>query len=60
MCPRKSFELWKQTVRLTSLPWLSVEINAALELRKAIVNIVLRQAEELALLAADLERYNAE
>ncbi len=60
LCPRKSFELWKQTVRLTSLPWQSVEIKAALELRKAIVNIVLRQAEELALLAADLERSNAE
>ncbi len=60
MCPRKSFELWKQTVRLTSLPWRPVEIKAALELRKAIVNIVLRQAEELALLAADLERSNAE
>ncbi len=60
LCPRKSFELWKQTVRLTSLPWLPVEIKAALELRKAIVNIVLRQAEELALLAADLERSNAE
>ena len=60
LCPRQSFELWKQTVRLTSLPWRSVEIKAALELRKAIVNIVLRQAEELALLAADLERSNAE
>ncbi|NJN09910.1 MAG: GAF domain-containing protein [Richelia sp. RM2_1_2] len=60
LCPRKSFELWKQTVRLTSLPWQFVEIKAALELRKAIVNIVLRQAEELALLAADLERSNAE
>ncbi len=60
LCPRQSFELWKQTVRLTSLPWLPVEIKAALELRKAIVNIVLRQAEELALLAADLERSNAE
>ncbi|MEB3215088.1 MAG: ATP-binding protein [Nostocales cyanobacterium 94392] len=60
LCPRKSFELWKQTVRLTSLPWQYVEIKAALELRKAIVNIVLRQAEELAQLAADLERSNAE
>ncbi|MBV6625649.1 MAG: GAF domain-containing protein [Rivularia sp. (in: Bacteria)] len=60
LCPRKSFELWKQTVRLTSLPWQYVEIKAALELRKAIVNIVLRQAEELAILAADLERSNAE
>jgi two-component system, chemotaxis family, sensor kinase Cph1 len=60
LSPRKSFELWKETVRLTSLPWKRVEIKAALELRKAIVNIVLRQADELAQLAADLERSNAE
>jgi chemotaxis family two-component system sensor kinase Cph1 len=60
LCPRKSFELWKETVRLKSLPWKQVEVNGALELRKAIVNIVLRQADELALLAQDLERSNAE
>jgi len=60
LCPRKSFELWKETVRLKSLPWKQVEVNAALELRKAIVNIVLRQADELAQLAQDLERSNAE
>nr|WP_306469653.1 ATP-binding protein [Oscillatoria laete-virens] len=60
LCPRKSFELWKETVRLKSLPWKPVEIKATLELRKAIVNIVLRQAEELAILAQDLERSNAE
>jgi chemotaxis family two-component system sensor kinase Cph1 len=60
LCPRKSFELWKETVRLKSLPWKQIEVKAALELRKAIVNIVLRQAEELALLAQDLERSNAE
>ncbi|MEW6493335.1 MAG: ATP-binding protein [Cyanobacteriota bacterium] len=60
LCPRKSFDLWKETVRLKSLPWKQVEVNAILELKKAIVNIVLRQAEELALLAQDLERSNAE
>lgn len=60
LCPRKSFELWKETVRLTPLPWRYVEVKAALELRKAIVNIVLRQADELAQLAHDLERSNAE
>jgi two-component system, chemotaxis family, sensor kinase Cph1 len=60
LCPRKSFELWKETVRLKSLPWKAVEVKATLELRKAIINIVLRQAEELALLAQDLERSNAE
>jgi two-component system, chemotaxis family, sensor kinase Cph1 len=60
LCPRKSFELWKETVRLTSLPWKQVEVKIALELRKAIINIVLRQADELAQLAQDLERSNAE
>lgn len=44
LCPRQSFALWKETVRLTPLPWQTVEVKAALELRKAIVNIVLRQA----------------
>ena len=60
LCPRKSFQLWKETVQLHSLAWKTVEVEAAVELRKAIVNIVLRQAEELALLANDLERSNAE
>ncbi len=46
--PRASFELWKQTVRLTSLPWQLCEIQAATELRgiivdKALQDIVLKQ-----------------
>lgn len=60
LSPRKSFEIWKETVKNTSLPWRSVEIKAALELKKALVNIILRQAEVLAQLAQDLERSNAE
>ena len=60
LSPRKSFELWKEEVRLTSLPWKQVEVNGIKELRRVIVNIVLRQADELALLAQDLERSNAE
>jgi light-regulated signal transduction histidine kinase (bacteriophytochrome)/ActR/RegA family two-component response regulator len=31
--PRRSFELWKETVRNKSLPWNQAEIEAALELR---------------------------
>jgi two-component system, chemotaxis family, sensor kinase Cph1 len=58
--PRKSFQLWKETVRLHSLLWKAVEIESAIELRSAIVKIVLRKAEELALLATDLVRSNAE
>jgi chemotaxis family two-component system sensor kinase Cph1 len=60
LCPRKSFALWKETVSWHSLPWKPVEVTAAAELRQAIVNIVLRQTEELTLLAQDLERSNAE
>ncbi|MEO1801827.1 MAG: ATP-binding protein [Cyanobacteria bacterium J06629_2] len=60
LSPRKSFELWKEEVRLTSLPWRQIEINGVKELRRVIVNIVLRQADELALLAQDLERSNSE
>jgi two-component system, chemotaxis family, sensor kinase Cph1 len=58
--PRKSFELWKELVEGHSRPWKPVELEAAIELRKAIVNVILRQAEELAIIAISLERSNAE
>ncbi len=60
MSPRKSFELWKETVRLKSLPWKTCEINSALELRSSIIGIVLKKADELALLNTELERSNIE
>jgi chemotaxis family two-component system sensor kinase Cph1 len=58
--PRKSFEAWKETVRLKSIPWQQAEEEAALDLRNAVVGIVLRKAEELAALNAELERSNKE
>src|SRR5204862_5182803 len=58
--PRTSFEAWKQTVGLRSAPWLPAEIDAAAALRNAIVGIVLRRAEGLAQLTAELERSNQE
>jgi two-component system, chemotaxis family, sensor kinase Cph1 len=57
---RRSFELWKELVKGHSHPWKPVEIEAASELRKSIVNSILHQSEELALLAVNLERSNAE
>ncbi len=60
MSPRQSFELWKETVQLQSLPWKSCEIDAALELRSSIIGIVLQRADELALLNTELERSNIE
>lgn len=55
ICPRKSFELWKQTVRCKSSPWKKCEIEAVLELKKAMINIVLRQTEKLAKLNTALQ-----
>jgi two-component system, chemotaxis family, sensor kinase Cph1 len=60
IAPRKSFELWKETVYLKSLPWKTYEIEAALELRSRIIGIVLQKADELALLNTELERSNME
>ncbi|MFM1841326.1 MAG: phytochrome, partial [Cyanobacteriota bacterium] len=58
--PRQSFDLWKEIVQLHSLPWQPIEVQSALALKKAIVNLILRQAEELAELARNLERSNAD
>jgi len=58
--PRKSFDLWKETVHLKSLPWKAAECEAASELTKAIVDIVLQKSEELAKLNTELERSNVE
>ncbi|HZB61211.1 MAG TPA: ATP-binding protein [Microvirga sp.] len=58
--PRRSFEIWKEILRGQSLAWDPSEIEAAKELRNAIVGIVLRRAEELASLADELRRSNKE
>jgi light-regulated signal transduction histidine kinase (bacteriophytochrome) len=58
--PRRSFEIWKETVRNRSLPWDRSEIEAVKELRNAIVGIVLHRAEELASLSEELRRSNKE
>lgn len=37
LSPRRSFELWKETVRGKSLPWEQIDIDAALELRNTLL-----------------------
>ncbi|NEP77765.1 MAG: GAF domain-containing protein [Okeania sp. SIO3B3] len=59
LSPRKSFELWKGIVKLTSRPWKECEIDVALELRNAIIKIVLKQADELAKLNSALQKSEA-
>ncbi len=58
--PRQSFEVWKHAVRGHSVAWEETEIEAATQLRAAIVGIVLRQAEERAALSTELLRSNRE
>jgi light-regulated signal transduction histidine kinase (bacteriophytochrome) len=58
--PRQSFEAWQEIVDGRSLPWLDCEVAGACELRQAIVDIVLRQAEDIALINMELERSNSE
>jgi light-regulated signal transduction histidine kinase (bacteriophytochrome) len=58
--PRRSFETWKETVRLRATGWRQSEVETATELRNSVVGIVLRRAEEMAELSAELERSNKE
>jgi two-component system, chemotaxis family, sensor kinase Cph1 len=58
--PRVSFSPWLETVRGHSALWRPGEIEIAGELRGALLNIVLRRAEERAELATELTRANKE
>ena len=58
--PRRSFEAWRETVRDRAPPWRDAEVGGAGELRDAVVGVMLRKAEELATLNAELARSNKE
>ena len=60
LSPRQSFEAWSEILRGQSQPWESAELEVAIELRSAVLGIVLRQAEEMAQLADELQRSNSE
>jgi chemotaxis family two-component system sensor kinase Cph1 len=58
--PRTSFAAWRETVRLTARPFDRAEVEAAADLRRAIVDVVLRRAEETAALSERLVAINRE
>jgi two-component system, chemotaxis family, sensor kinase Cph1 len=60
LCPRASFALWQETVALTALPWQAAERQSALDLRTAIVGIVLTKADDLARINLELQQKNNE
>ncbi|KRB93765.1 ATP-binding protein [Noviherbaspirillum sp. Root189] len=60
LTPRMSFEIWRETVVGTSMPWRASEIEMASEFRSALLGIVLERAEQMAELAEELGRANKE
>ncbi|MEQ1803972.1 MAG: ATP-binding protein, partial [Burkholderiaceae bacterium] len=60
LTPRASFELFVESVRGRSLPWLAIEIDAALRMRLLVLELVITRADRLADLNADLTRSNEE
>ncbi|HEY0682540.1 MAG TPA: ATP-binding protein [Steroidobacter sp.] len=60
LTPRNSFACWKEQVKNRALTWSQAEIDGALDFRSAIINFVLRRAEERAELTSQLQRSNRE
>ena len=60
LTPRRSFELFSESVHQQAQPWLQVEIDAAARLRALIMELVIVRAERLTGLNAELARSNEE
>jgi chemotaxis family two-component system sensor kinase Cph1 len=60
LSPRHSFETWQETVSGFSTPWDALDTEGVVELRAAVLGIVLRKAEEMAELAQELKKSNKE
>ena len=54
LSPRKSFEVWRETIVGRSMPWTLADNQAAFDLRLSLLHVVLRRIN-----AAALERKNA-
>ena len=60
LTPRRSFELFVESVRGKATPWLPVEEEAALHLRSLVKDMIIEQGEKLATLNNELRRSNQE
>jgi light-regulated signal transduction histidine kinase (bacteriophytochrome) len=58
LSPRGSFALWEEEQRGTSEQWDPVVVDAAAELRRTLLDLILARAEEMAALNAELEMAN--
>ncbi len=60
LTPRRSFELFRDSVRNRSLPWQQWEIEIALRFRLVVMELVISRAEQLTELNLNLTRSNDE
>jgi two-component system, chemotaxis family, sensor kinase Cph1 len=60
LTPRRSFELFVETVHQRALPWSAIEVDSALRLRLLVMELVISRAERLAELNIDLTNSNEE
>jgi light-regulated signal transduction histidine kinase (bacteriophytochrome) len=60
LTPRRSFELFAESVAGRSLPWQAVDVDLALRFRVLVKELVVSRVERLAELNNDLERSNEE
>jgi light-regulated signal transduction histidine kinase (bacteriophytochrome) len=56
LSPRKSFDLWRETVRGRSEPWLDSDVAAATRFTRHLTAGLLRRQRQQAELASDLQR----
>ena len=52
--PRGSFELWEEEARGTTAPWRSIEVEAARDIRRALLDVFIRKAEAVERLNEEL------
>lgn len=60
LTPRRSFEIFTESVKNRSLPWKKVEVESALRLRVLIMELVVSRTEQITEMNADLLRSNEE
>jgi chemotaxis family two-component system sensor kinase Cph1 len=60
LTPRRSFELFIETVRERSLPWTALEVESALRLRQLVMELVISQTVKLTEQNIDLTASNEE
>ncbi|MDQ2665085.1 MAG: ATP-binding protein [Gemmatimonadota bacterium] len=58
--PRGSFALWEEEARGTSVPWRAIEVEAARDVRRALLDIQIRRSEEISRLNEELLVTNAQ